>query len=77
MKRQRELIRAILQWLSDQPESWAAQPKTLDIYTEPAVVEYHFTLCEQAGFIRRGNPSHDVQLTWKGHEKLQELTPIK
>ena len=75
MRRNLELIQAILCWIEDQPDPWC-EPPTLISGFEPARIAYHLDLCAEAGFIRQSpktvKPSH-VQLTWDGHEKLNQL----
>ena len=74
MKLRLEVILAILQWLSDQPEPVAQIPSKLcacpDV-PEP-ILRYHVRLCEEAGFIEqhKGNKRWH-RLTWGGHRHLQ------
>ena len=71
-----EVIKAILQWLSDQPEPAAEIPNKLHAGPSipSSVISYHTILCEEAGFIRRSPAnSNSFQLTWKGHDKIDDL----
>ena len=74
MRRNLKLILRILEAieaLPSEPErGWS--PFALKDFPEEEVL-YHTRLCEQAGFVIAGTPPHIRELTWAGHEKLDEL----
>ena len=77
MGRKLDLIFAILEWLEEQPATWAEIPKDMAGYSED-VVAYHVELCKQAGFVHSDSidASGYTRLTWQGHEKLEELRAV-
>lgn len=72
MRRNMDLIRSILEALESAP---APKCDKADIVREvegvEAVIKYHITLCEQAGFVRF--VAHGVQMTWAGHNELERM----
>ena len=75
MRRNLDLIKAILLWLEQQPDPWCEPPSVIEGFKHDRV-DYHLNLCEEAGFIRRNRPGarpQRVQLTWKGHEELERI----
>lgn len=73
MRRRRELILAILKWLSIQETPCAKIPRSFPECPDvsASIVKYHVTLCEEAGFIRRHSGIKKWHcLTWNGHERL-------
>ena len=77
MGRKLDLIFAILEWLEEQPTTWAAIPKEMAGYSED-VVAYHVTLLKEGGLINADSldTSGYTRLTWQGHEKLEELRAV-
>ena len=78
MKRDRQLIRAILEYLAAQPGAWAQRPEPLAGCESVEIFTYHLSLCEQAGFVavrRASGKSQKFQLTWTGHEALDAMLP--
>ena len=82
MKRRRDVILRVLQWLETRESPWNDPPDTLTDpasgnLMDPAMIKYHIDLCKQAGFIRKtdGNQPR-IQLTWSGHEELAKWRGI-
>ena len=74
MRRDMELIRRILEWMAGHGPQWVMRGAVLSaVEGEADFVSYHIDLCLQAGFIVSGNPQETLQLTWAGHEILDEL----
>ena len=76
MRRNLELIQAILSWLESQPHPSCETPKTLDGFKDAMIVSYHVDLCVEAGYIEKSDRSlypPQVRLTWAGHEELDRI----
>ena len=74
MRRNLQLILKILEAVealpADPKRGWS--PFSLKDFPEEEVL-YHARLCTQAGFVKAGSPPYIRELTWAGHEKLDEL----
>ena len=81
MRRDMKLIRWILQFLADRDDPWIdwseIAPAGRDkMKADEKILDYHVSLCVQAGFLEigRGDDASSLlptyQLTWGGHEKL-------
>ena len=77
MKRRMDLVLAILEWLAEQPRTWAVIPEEMAGYDQE-VVAYHVELCKQAGFINGDSleTSGYTRLSWAGHERLREIKAV-
>ena len=71
MIRDMDLVQELLERLETNGGREATPPQ-IDGYT-PAQVEYHLTLCREAGFIHY-TPTQ-MRLTWAGHDELDRLRP--
>ena len=75
-----QVIFQILTWFEERPETWYTLPGNgMPDFNFPAEVDtararYHFELCQEAGYVRvrKGRPER-AQITWAGHEKLDEM----
>lgn len=82
MKRYMELILALLRFAEQKADQSLELPPEIKGWT-PEQVHYHVGLCREAGFLTASEESaaapssyrrHFIScLTWKGHEKLDEL----
>ena len=74
MKRDIELVKQILKHCERHapgPRGFIYHPEILGY--EIDVVEYHVRLCGDAGYLRVNNSGLIQELTWQGHEALEEL----
>ena len=80
MRRDKKLIKKILLYVRKKANGDPIPYPSFDEYDQ-RVVNYHVTLCEEAGFIRaaRGSASEIIAaadeigpLTWHGHEQLDQ-----
>lgn len=70
-----EIILAILEGverLPHEPERGFSPFALAKLYPEEALL-YHARLCQQAKLIKMGKAPFIKELTWKGHELLDEL----
>ena len=76
MRRDKTLIRTILERLAQQDSPWMERDRVLDGLGEQVdALNYHVSLCEQAGYVvvrRRTGEAQQLQLTWEGHEVLEQ-----
>ena len=76
MRRNMELIEAILGIFEGQDKSWAGRPHPPEGIRQD-IFDYHLALCEQAGFIavqRKSGEGQKFQLTWHAHEALEKMS---
>ncbi len=79
MKRDKRLIRKILEYVSDCPDPGARLDESGfgDDYSAKTVL-YHISLCEQAGFLASHTVGVNNQswttltLTWEGHNAIEQ-----
>ena len=78
MKREMKLIRMILAYVEKSRNIGDIQLPEFSDYRK-CEVEYHVKLCEEAGYLHIRLSAHDmrpesiIQMTWQGHEALDEL----
>ena len=84
MRRKMKLIRAILEYVEQDPNVGNVAPPEIDGYSE-AQIHYHILLCKQAGYLdageiklaRAGLQCDFIHwLTWAGHEELDRLRTV-
>ncbi len=78
MKRDKDLLKSILEHLEEHHEIFRNVEIGASTFTAPLeTVKYHLRLLEQAGFIRVDSESLEGvsvrEITWNGHEYLDEL----
>ena len=79
MKRNMDLIRRILEFLEGcdhehRPRLDGFMPTAEDIPFSDIEVSYHIRLCREAGFVRMTDKTAQLkELTWAGHEMLDQL----
>lgn len=81
MKRDKKLIRKILEYVRDNDETTTTlHPSDFEDYSKPTI-EYHVDLCEQAGFLKGPEDFHGgnvftrpLTLTWEGHNAIEQWT---
>ena len=74
MKRDMELIKQVLKYVERNApgtRGFVIQPE-LPSFTDEQI-EYHITLCNQAGLITLNNAGMMTALTWEGHNELERL----
>ena len=78
MKREMKLIAMILAHVEKSRHAGDIQLPEFSDYRK-CEVEYHVKLCEEAGYLHIKLSAHDkkpesiIQMTWQGHEALDEL----
>ena len=76
MRRDRVLIRAILEFLRGADSPWVGRRELRAVEApRPDILDYHLSLCEQAGFVvvaREPGRDQRFQLTWTGHEERDQ-----
>ena len=74
MERNMTLIKQLLKYCEANapgPRGFLFHPEIESFSTEQ--VEYHVRLCRDAGYARVNNAGYMVELTWEGHEVLEQL----
>lgn len=74
MKRHRDLIQLILEYVECKGNGHSLSDPTPDEYCEKDV-RYHIRLCKEAGFVHTSGTKRPalVSLTWAGHEELDRM----
>ncbi len=83
MKRDMELVRAILLAIENAPENLTSNPQ-IEGY-EPTTIELHMRLLREAGFVQAAfadyragvRITHGAALTWSGHDFLEDVRDPK
>ena len=74
MKRDLNLIKQILKYAECKgpgERGFLFHPEVAGCSDEE--IEYHVRLCGDAGYVRINSTGHIIELTWDGHEALNDL----